>query len=177
MSLEVKVQLYIALVRSHCSPVWRHHMKDMHYQLNIELPYNLNDYTSDYRSWLIKIKLFILIYSLELSDIIFFITSIKNPISSVFFNINSCFINSSTRSNGQKLSHNPSFNNKQHYFYFNCICRVWNSLLIINLKLWKVTIKNHFSGNILLPTDSYKLHFLCLCSSCINRFWMNFNHI
>jgi len=174
MSLEVKVQLYKTLFRSHCSPVWRHHMKDMHYQLNIELPYNLNDYTSDYRSWLIKIQLLTLIYVLELSDITSFITNIKNPISSVFL---TCFINSNTRSNGQKLSHNPSFNNKQHYLYFNCISRVWNSLLIINLKLWTVTIKNHFSGNILLPTDSYILHFLCLCSSCINRFSMNFNHI
>ena len=54
----------------------------------------------------------------------FFITHIKNPTSS--FNITShvSFSNSCTRSNGLKLSHNTSFNNKQRHFYFNRICRL-----------------------------------------------------
>ena len=131
MSPLVKVKLYISLVRSQimcCSPVWRPHLiKDI---TNIEqlqrraTKYILHDYISNYKTRLIKLQLLPLMYVLEISDIMFFITNIKNPTSS--FNITShvSFSNSCTRSNGLKLSHNTSFNNKQRHFYFNRICRL-----------------------------------------------------
>ena len=113
-----------------------------------------------------------------------FINSIKNPTSS--FNINSyvSFSNSGTRSSGLKLRHNTSFTNKQRHFYFNCICRLWNFLLIINMNSSTFTIKNqiksffwkHFTANF-NPTDSHKLYYLCHSGSCINNSLMNFEHL
>ena len=95
----------------------------------------LQDYSSDYKSRLTNLNLLPLMYVFEISDKMFFINSIKNPTSS--FNINSyiSFSNSGTRSTGLKLKHNISHTNKQRHFYFNRICRLWNSLPIINLNL------------------------------------------
>jgi len=95
-------------------------------------------------------------YVFELSDIMFFINNIKNPTPS--FNISSCisFSHSGTRSAGLRLKHNISYANKQRHFYFNRICRLWNSLPIINLNLSILTTKNQqrqfFSGNTSLKT-------------------------
>ena len=47
--------------------------------------YVLNDYTSCYKIWLIKLKLFPLMYLFELHDILFVIKSIKTP--TIQFNI------------------------------------------------------------------------------------------
>jgi len=120
-------------------------------------------------------------YVFELSDIMFFINNIKNPTPS--FNISSyiSFSHSGTRSASLKLMHNISYTNKQRHFYFNRICRLWNSLPIINLNLSILTIKNqlrqifwkHFTVNF-NATDPHKLHYLCPCSSCINNFPTNF---
>ena len=101
----------------------------------------------------------------KISDIMFFITNIKNPTSSFKITSHISFSNSCTRSNGLKLSHNTSFNNKQHHFYFNQIYRLWNSLPI-HMDLPTITIKNqiklffwnHFIANF-NPTDSHKLHY------------------
>ena len=149
MSPRVKVKLYIALVRSliiYYSPVWRPYLtKDITRFEQLQrraTKYILNDYTSDYKTRLIKLQLLPLMYVLELSDIMFFITCIKKPTSS--FNIIShvSFSNSCTRSNGLKLSHSPSFNNKECHFYLNRICRLWISLPIVNTDLSTVSIKN-----------------------------------
>ena len=105
-------------------------------------------------------------YVLKISDVIFFINSVKNPTSS--FNINSfvSFSNSSTRPAGLELRHNTSFTNKQRHFYFNQICKLWNAhaLPIINMDLSTSTIKNKlakiiFSGNTLL-TISFPLIYI-----------------
>ena len=123
-------------------------------------------------------------YILEISDIMFFINSIKSPTSS--FNINSyvSFSNSGTRSSALKLRHITSFTNRQHHFYFNRICRLWNSLPIINMNLSTFTIKNQIKSFLCKhfidkfnPTDSQKLHYLCPCGSCINNSFMNFEHL
>jgi len=67
-----------------------------------------------------------------------FFINIKNPTSS--FNISShvSFSHSATRSVGLKLKHNIYSSHqqiKQRHFYFNDICRLWNSLPILNLNL------------------------------------------
>ena len=128
--------------------------------------YILQDYISDYKTRLTKLQLLPLMYILEISDIMFFINSIKNPTSS--FNINSyvSFSNSGTRSSALKLRHNTSFTNKQRHFYFNCICRLWNSLPIINTNLSTFTIKNQnkiiLFGNISLPTSTPLILINCI---------------
>jgi len=141
-----------------CSPVWHPHlMKDITRLEQLQCratKYILNNYSSDYKTCLIKLQLLPLMYVLELSDIMFFITNTKKLISSFNVNAHISFTNSCTRSNRLKLSHTPSFNNKRHHFYFNRICRLWNSLPIINVDLSTATIKNqiksnHSSGNIL----------------------------
>ena len=129
----MKVKLYISQVRSqimYCSPVWHPHLMKGITRIE-QLQCRATKYI--------------------LQDI----NSIKNPTSS--FNINSCvsFSISGTRSSGLKLRHSTPFTNKQHYCYFNCICRLWNSLPIINMNLSTFTIKNqiksffwkHFTAN------------------------------
>jgi len=132
----------------YCSPVWRPHLiKDITKLEQLQRRatkyiYILQDYSSDYKSRLTNLNLLPLMYVFESSDIMFFINNIKNPTSS--FNISSyiSFLHSRTRSAGLKLKHNISYTNKQRHFYFNRICRIWNSLPIINLNLSILTIKN-----------------------------------
>ena len=118
-----KVKLYVSLIRSqlmYCSPIWRPYLvKDISNLEHLQrraTKYILNDYISDYKTRLFKLELLPLVYTFELSDIMFFIISIKNPTSS--FNIHH-FISFSTsaRSGGFKLHHNPSTTNKQRHFY------------------------------------------------------------
>ena len=186
----VTVKLYVSLVRSqllYCAPVWRPHLiKDITKIEQLQrraTKYILHDFTSNYKARLIKLNLFPLMYIFEISDIMFFVNSIKNPTSS--FNINSyvSFSQSVTRSNSVKLNHNISFTNKERHFYFNRICRLWNSLPIINTSLSTDTIKrhiknylwNHFIVNF-SSDDPHKFHYLCPCGSCVNNQpAMNFN--
>ena len=73
-----KAKLYTTLVRSqliYCTQLWRPHLiKDI---LNIErvqrraTKYILNDYVSDYKTRLLKLKLLPLMYFLEIQDIMF----------------------------------------------------------------------------------------------------------
>ena len=91
ISFEEKL-LYISLVRSslsYCSLLWWPYLiNSRHYTVgNGATMRNLhiNDYTSDYKSHLIKLQLLPLIYIHELSDILFFIKSERSPSSS--FNI------------------------------------------------------------------------------------------
>ena len=162
VSSSVKVKLYIALVRSqllYCSPIWCPHlMKDIHKFEQLQrraTKYILQDYTSDYKTRLIKLQLFPLMYILEISDIMFFITSVKNPtptgVCSFNINMHISFSSNHTRSSGVKLNHNPTFNNKQCHFYLNHICRLWNAMHYLSLS-WTSPSKiksSHFSGNIL----------------------------
>ena len=104
-SIKAKKNLYISIVRSnllYCSPLWRPYLiKDI---LNLERiqrrasKYILGDYTSDYKTRLIKLNLLPLMYIYELLDILVFIKSCKSPINS--FNIFQyvTFNNSFTRS-------------------------------------------------------------------------------
>ena len=87
-----KAKLYITLVRSqltYCTQLWRPHLiKDI---FNIErvqrhaTKYILNDYVSDYKIRLLKLKLLPLMYFLEIQDIMFVIKSLKFPTNN--FNI------------------------------------------------------------------------------------------
>ena len=112
VSPSVKVKLYIALVRSqimYSSPIWRPHlMKDIHKIEQLQwraTKYILQDYTSDYKTRLINLQLLPLMYTLEISDIMFFINSVKNPTPSFNINAQISYSSNRTRSNGVKLNH------------------------------------------------------------------------
>ena len=74
------------LVRSqltYCSQLWRPYLlKDIFTLERIqrrETKYILNDYNSSYKTRLIQLDLLPLKYQYELSDLLFFIKSYKNP--------------------------------------------------------------------------------------------------
>ena len=113
----------------------------------------LNDFISDYKTRLLKLRLLPLMYIFELSDIMFFIKSIKCPTNS--FNIFN-FI-SFSNSRGLKLHHNPSNTNKQRHFYFVRICRLWNALYTINRCYFIYT--NHQEQNQVSLLGSFHLLF------------------
>ena len=133
----------------------------------------LKDYLSDYRSRLLHLNLLPLMYIFEFFDIKFLVKILKYP--SNFFNIYNyvSFSTNLTRSSGVKLNYNTSTTNKQRHHYFIRICRLWNSLPIIDLNLSIHTIKshlksffwNHFITNF-DASNSHTYHFLCPCSNC-----------
>ena len=89
----IKTKLYMTLVRSiltYCSPVWRPYLlTDINSLERIQrhaTKYILNDYTNDYKSWLMNLNILPLMYTYEIADILFLIKSIRNPTNS--FNIN-----------------------------------------------------------------------------------------
>ena len=183
-----KVKLYVSLIRSqlmYCFPIWRPYLvKDISNLEHLQrraTKYILNDYISDYKTRLLKLELLPLMYTFELSDIMFFIKSIKNPTSS--FNIHH-FISFSTsaRSGGFKLHHNPSTTNKQWHFYFVRICRLWNALPLIDVNLSIDTIRNrvksHFWNHFIHnfdPLNPHTLHYHCPCSRCVtDHFSINY---
>ena len=113
----VKAKLYVSLVRSqltYCSLIWRPYlMKDINKLEHLQqraTKFILNDFISDYKTRLLKLNLLPLMYIFELSDIMFFIKSIKFPTDS--FNIfNFISFSSSPRSRGLKLLHSPANTN------------------------------------------------------------------
>jgi len=108
----------------------------------------LNDYTSDYKTCLLKLKLLLLMYTLDINDIIFLIKSIKFPSNS--FNIKDfvTFISGNTwLANNHKLQHTRSSYVLSNNFYFNRIARIWNVLPVVDCNLNIPTIKFHLIQN------------------------------
>ena len=98
--------------------------------------YILNDYSSDYRTRLIKLKLIPFMYILDINDIMFFITGLKFPTSS--FNIKDYvhfMIGSTRQATSNKLQHIRKSDNHSRNFYFYRLPRLLNALPIINHKL------------------------------------------
>ena len=134
--------------------------------------YILCDYTSDYKSRLMRLNLLPLMYIYNLNDIMFFINSLKSP--SDKFNILDYieFTSCTTRSAGLKLKHKSApTNNVMNYFYR--IPRLWNSIpvIIINLSHPPTIIKskyfwNHFIDN--FDSNNFcTFYYLCPCYKCI----------
>ena len=139
--------------------------------------YILNDYTSDYKSHLLKLKLLPLMYLLDLSDVLFFIKSIKLPSDN--FNILHfvSFSSSNARSSSHnKLDHNCSQSNKIRNSYFVRLPHLWNSLPPIDLNQSFSSIKTyiynylwkHFEANF-NQFDPCSFQYLCACSNCYLR--------
>ena len=138
----------------------------------------LGDYTSAYRQRLIKLQLLslMMVLDLELSDIMFFIRSIKNPTTSFDITKFINFSSNSTRSSSHfKLKHIRSSNNLTRNFYFNRLPRLWNNLPPININhstsTIKYTLKSCFWTHFLNHFDSdcpCTYHYYCPCNNCLS---------
>ena len=109
----------------------------------------LNDFTSNYRERLIKLKLLPLMMTLELSDILFFIKSMNNLTPSYNISDFLTFTSSKTRSSSNfKLQCIRSSNNLTRNFYFNRFPCLWNALppvdINCSINMIKSAIKSYF---------------------------------
>lgn len=176
-SIHTKRTLYLSLVKSritYASQLWRpHKKKDILLLERVQrraTKFILNDYKSNYKCRLLSLKLLPLMMSLEISDIIFFISSYKD--SQDHFNISSQvrFTSSSTRaSTNKKLIHNVSSSYLSHHnSYYNRLPRLWNCLPPLDLNSSITTIKkdlkaifwSHFVS-IFDPDNPCTFHLLC----------------
>ena len=179
-SISLRLSLYFSLVRSklsYCSQLWRPRLlKDIICLERVQRrasKFVLHNYTIDYKSRLISLKLLPLMYWLEIQDVLFLLKHIKLPADN--FNIfdHVSFVTSCTRASTRKdLKQNFSRCSTTSHFYFNRVVKLWNKLPIVLSEsytknkhdicvfLWDHFIKNFNSD---IPC-SY--HFLCPCSSC-----------
>ena len=180
-SIQAKKLLYTSLVRSQltfCSPIWRPHLlKDIKSLERIQrraTKFILGDRSKDYKSRLVTLRLFPLMYFLEMNDIFLFIKCLKDPPSN--FNILNyvTFNHNSTRSgSSNKLKHTSSSSTTTRFFYFNRLPLLWNSLPPLNLdaslSTLKSQVRNHLWNHFILHfdhRDSCSYHYLCPCSKC-----------
>ena len=124
-SITTKIKLYTSLIRSqltYCSIIWRPYLiQDITKFEQIQrraTKYILNDYSSDYKTHLLHLRLLPLMYILKISDIMFLIKSLKFPSASFDIKHYISFSSSSTRSSGTKLIHISSSTNKHRNQYF-----------------------------------------------------------
>ena len=180
-STTTMVKLYVSLVRSqllYCTQIWRPHL--MNDILTIErvqrraTKYILNDYTSCYKTRLLKLNLLPLMYMFELQDLLFAIKSIKFPTNQ--FNINNYikFSTISTRSGASnKLKPPCHINNTSRHSYFHRIPYLWNAMPIFDLNKSFCTLKtilkqylwDHFKSNFDI-NNNCTFHHSCPCSKC-----------
>ena len=158
-SVQLKKQLYLALVRSHvsyCCQLWRpYHLKDIQSIERIQrhaTKYILKDYQSDYRSRLLSLNMLPLMYWLDLQDIVFLVKCLKDPNDTFDIYQYITFVSSNTRAGtSNKLSHKFTRQNSTRYFYFTRIVRLWNSIqngildLILSLKTNKIITTKEIS--------------------------------
>ena len=189
-SVHIKKLLYLSLVRSqltYCSTIWRPYLhKDILMLEKIQrraTEFILNDYSSDYKSSLVSLRLLPLMMLFELNDIIFFVKSL-NCITSSFNILNYVsFCEHGTRSSTyHKLKQSVSCTNKTKHFYFNRLPHLWNSLPTIDLNQPLPTIIselkqffwNHFIANY-NPLNTCTLHYQCPCYKCSVSHSTNFS--
>ena len=136
----------------------------------------LDGSSQDYKSCLITLGLFPLMYFFEMNDIFLFMTCLKAPPLNINILNNVTFNRNSTRSgssNTRKLQHTSSSSCIIRCFYFNRLPLLWNSLPALDLDQPPFTIKsqvrncfwNHFISHF-DPQDSCTYHCLCPCSNC-----------
>ena len=187
-NVTTKKRLYISLVRSQLlygSPIWRPlQLKDMKPIESLQrraTKFILNDYTSDYRSRLIKLELLPLSMVLELNDICFFVKSLKLILdnNSESFDITryTTFSHNQTRSRSYRKLVQPLVrNNRDKQFYFNRLPYLWNSLPPTDLSLSYTTIKrklrdvfwNSFLANF-NPDNNCSFYYKCPCPRCFTH--------
>ena len=133
---------------TYCSPILRPNLiKDIGMLERVQVrvtKFILNDYHSDYKSRLISLQILPLMYRLKLNDLMFFISSLKNPQSHYntldYFSF--CDHPFGTRSSTHmKLKHSLSSTSLLHHSFFHRLPRLWNPLPQIDTSLSLPTIK------------------------------------
>ena len=160
-----------------------HLLKDLDIIILEKIPaltkYNLNDFTSDYRSCLIALKIPLISSMLTLTSSMLTLTSsmLKASVPTDAFNIDdqvTFHTGSTCFSTHLKLKHVLSRTNSARLFYFNRIPRLGNSLPTIDLDQSTGSIKlrvqwflwDHFICS--FKSDSQCMyHFMCPCSKCL----------
>ena len=131
-----KPKRFVRSKLTYCSQIWRpQFLKDIQSLESIQrraTKHNiLSDYSSDYKSRLVCLQLLLLMMQFELNDIMFLVTSIRNPSTS--FNIFQyiTFSTSFTRASvNYQLLHHAARTNKTRHFYTFIVShvRLWNKL-------------------------------------------------
>ena len=176
-----KKHLFNVLVKSqisYCSEIWRLHLlKDIQTLENIQrraTKFILSDFSSDYKSRLLSINMLPLMMQFELSDIMFFIKSLKEPSDSFDILKYVTFCSGRTRSATFLKLKLPSVRtNLERHFYFNRLPRLWNSLPPISTvnSLYRIKsdlrkfLWSHFVTNF-DPARPCSFHLVCPCSRC-----------
>ncbi len=179
--MRVKKLLYLSLVLplvTYCSQVWRPHLrKDIIALEKLQkraTKYIVNDKSLNYKQRLISLKLLPLMYRLEVNDLLFFISSLKNP-ADHFDILNFVSLNCKITRAGSnfKLVHRSTINNLDKNSYFSRLPRLWNSFPTINPDSSISSIKllinnhmfNHFSSH--FNSDNFCTYqYLCPCHLC-----------
>jgi len=125
-SPQIKKILYLSLVHSqltYCSQIWHPHLLKVIIILekiqHRATKYILNDFTSDYRSRLIALKILPLMMQLELYDVMFLIRSLKGPTNAFNTDNHVTFHTGSSRSSTHlKLKHVLSRTNSARHFTY-----------------------------------------------------------
>ena len=182
--IQAKKLLYISLIRSqlqYCSQLWRPRLiKDLQFIERVQrwsTKYILNDFKSDYRTRLQLLRLLPLSMQMEMSDILFFVRSVKSPSPGFDILEFTSFSKSSRSSTYNKLQ----WSNRNSWFYFDRLPRLWNALPTIDLTLSYETIKsqlhrfyfNYFLNNF-NPDNYCSYYFACPCVKCSNFTRSNF---
>ena len=118
----------------------------------------------------IKLNMLPLMYYYDLSDILFFIKSVKFPSSHFDIKDYVNFCNHSTRST---TSNTYSSTNKQKNHYFNRSPKIYNALPILDcnspFNTIKAALKKYFWKNVITNFNNDDLctyHFVCPCYDC-----------
>ena len=191
LSSQTKLSLYKSLVRtniSYCSLIWCpykiKHIKLFESIQRRATKFILQDFQSDYKTRLTNLHLFPLSLWFEYLDLTFIIKCLKDL--SDHFNIFQYiqFVSNNTRASSAcklKCTFPRSSLNSIHFFYFNRVVRIWNSLPIINLSLSstiKKLIKNFIWPHFLStfnPHNTCSWFFCCPCHLCLNNSSINFS--
>ena len=137
--------------------------------------YILNDFSSDYKSRLVELKILLLMIQLKLNDMMFFIWCLKEPTDAFGVSSFVTFCSKSTRSsNHLKLWHTFSRTNSTGHFYVNRIPHLWNSFPAIDVNLSLCSNKrtlhlflwDHFIHNF-ESNNPCSFHFVCPCAKCL----------
>ena len=137
--------------------------------------YILNDFTSCYKSRLLKLKLLPLMHWLELQDIMYLVKCLKSPQNTIAQLVS--FISSKTRAGqtGRKLYVTRGKTNYTRHFYLNRIAKLWNSLpadiLDFSASVYSIKQKvrqyliSNFERNF-KQSDVCSYHLICPCQNC-----------
>ena len=187
---DVKRRLYLSLIipiRTYCSPVWRPSLVSDFVAIEQfqrrATKYILHDYSSDYFARLSSLKLLPLMYRLEMSDIMFFLSSLRHPTPQFNIMDHFSFCSSKTRSSSHsKLRHKFPSSSSSHHSFFTRFPRLWNYLPTIDVKESLTAIKkeldqffiSHFQANF-GPTNHHTFHIICpLLSISHDSFYLLF---